>query len=356
MAVCNNGEASMPVKKPLTALKPTRQQVASVRAIVTWYLDLYHGTRHDPGLLSMFCDPKRVGAFAVTPAELRREDPNALFRMLVAATMFQRRQDVQIMRVLRGLSTEDVAEIGKPKRLLTMVDSTACQHLKSNQALRTGCDLSKHHVTRQGQCSANPNVQCHLKRHTVLLRRYGHFGKVPTSAALALREAGAASLGELRRKILRSAVDPGERSRLLEEELCRMWRVSDKIAAMFLSALMAPDLCSVRPPWKGGTEWTHFVVVDSNVDLLLGALKYAGSSSYAARRAFVRELSSRIELDELRPGLTAFNPRLVQQAMYLFMSSANRRAAKIDCMHEGPEACARCPRTLSRLCPVRQTS
>ena len=28
-----------------------------------------------------------------------------------------------------------------------------------------------------GACSANPDTACHLKRHTVLLKRYGHFGK-----------------------------------------------------------------------------------------------------------------------------------------------------------------------------------
>ncbi len=58
-------------------------------------------------------------------------------------------------------------------------------------------------------------------------------GKVPTSAALVLREAGVASLSALRAKVLRSTRDPQERARLLEGHLSRGWRISDKIASMF---------------------------------------------------------------------------------------------------------------------------
>ncbi len=338
-----------------TAKAPTRRQVEATLAVVRWYLNLYHGTKDDPGLLPMFCDTKKVGAFSVTSTALRRGDGEALFRMLVATTMFQRRQDVQIMRVLRGISKADADELGSPRRLLKLVDNSPCIHMQSLHSLHGTCDLAKHAVTRKGRCGKNPKVDCHLKRHTVLLRRYGHFGKVPTSAALMVRETGAGSLSDLRRQVLATTADPRERAHLLEAHLSRAWRVSDKIAAMFLSALCVPDLSKGSPPWGEGIDWTRFVVIDSNVDLYLAAIGYAGASTYDGRREFVRQLAEQIDLAELRHGLRAFNPRLVQQAMYLFMSSTNRRTIGRDCMHVGADACGACPSTVARLCPVRKT-
>ncbi len=101
-------------------------------------------------------------------------------------------------------------------------------------------------------------------------------------------------------------------------------------------------------------DWRHFVVIDSNTDAFLASIGYRGSGTYEARRRFLRALSERIDLKQMRPGLRRDNPRIVQQAMYLFMSIANRRAIPKDCMHVGPGACARCPKELARYCPVRQ--
>ena len=93
-------------------------------------------------------------------------------------------------------------------------------------------------------------------------------------------------------------------------------------------------------------------LIDSNVDAFMRAMKGPATYSYEARRAFVRRLSRKIDLSEMRAGLTADNPRIVQQAMYLFMSWSNRRAIGADCMHR-PGECALCPRQLASLCPVR---
>lgn len=330
--------------------------MSAVSAVVRWYLNLYHRTPDDPGVLSMFEDHDKVGAFAVSVADLRNDEADALFRLLVAITMFQRRQDVQIMRVLRGISAKDVGELTRPRRLLKLVDESPCEHMRTAESLHGKCDLAKHAITRKGRCGANPKVLCHMKHHTVLLRRYGHFGKVPTSAALMLREAGVGTLGGLRRKVMTSNQDPVERAHLLEEHLSRAWRVSNKIAAMFLSALCVPDLNGEEPVWGGGIDWGYFVVVDSNVDMFLKAIAYRGAWSYEARRAFIRSISERIDLAVLRRGLARSNPRLVQQAMYIFMSTTNRRANPRDCMHLGPATCRRCPTLVARLCPVRRLS
>jgi hypothetical protein len=320
---------------------------------VGWYLRLYHRTADDPGVARTFRDREKVGAFAVTTAGIRRGDPDELFRLLVATTMFQRRQDLQILRILRSMSAEQVNALTRPKRLLALVDEGSCVHMHSTAALHEACDLSKHPSSKVGVCAANARVACHLKVHTVLMRRYGHFGKVPTSAALMLREAGVDGLAGLRAKVLRMFRDPAERAVALEGELSRAWRVSSKIASMFLSSLATPDLAPGPTPWTRGIDWTHFVVIDSNVDLFLASIRYRGRGTYDARRTFVRELAHRIDLRRYDKRLRAFNPRLVQQAMYLFMSATNRKATARDCSHEGAAACRRCPNELRERCPVR---
>jgi len=63
-------------------------------------------------------------------------------------------------------------------------------------------------------------------------------------------------------------------------------------------------------------------------------------------------LSRKVELSKLRPTLTDYNPRIVQQAMCAFMGRPNRRANPEDWMHAGPSACRECSRALVRICPV----
>lgn len=128
--------------------------------------------------------------------------------------------------------------------------------------------------------------------------------------------------------------------------------MNQKIASMFLSMITNPDLSRGMAPWTRGIDWTHYVVVDSNVDLFLASIGYNGLGTYDARRDFIRELARGIDLTEFDGPLQSYNPRLVQQAMYLFMSTTNRRAAAADCMHMAPSACATCPRVLCRRCPA----
>src|SRR5262249_36813591 len=156
--------------------------------------------------------------------------------------------------------------------------------------------------SKLGCCRTAPDVECHLKRHTVLLRRYGHFGKVPTSAVLMLREAGVRDVGALLDAARASTRGREPRARAMVGYLSRAWRVSEKIAAMFLSLIMNPDLTpGISPPVD--VDWRHFVVIDSNVDLFLDAIRYKGGSSYEARRRFIREASRKINLSILKPGV-----------------------------------------------------
>ncbi len=336
----------------LSRHRPRASQVAAAKAVVRWYLELHFGRVSDPGVVEMFCDPLRVGAFAVDRSALRAGDGRALFRLLVATAMFQRRQDVQILRILQGMSRDDADELTDAGRLLRLVDKGACDRMRSTVALVEECDLAKDPRTRLGCCNANAKLACHLKRHTVLLKRYGHFGKVPTSIALMIREAGVQDLSALRNRVMAAEPDPLLRAHALEDELSRAWRVSQKIASMFLSMVTNPDLSRGLAPWSQGVDWSYYVVVDSNVDLFLASIGYAGIGTYDARRDFIREIAREIDLSEFDPTLHAFNPRLVQQAMYLFMSSANRRVAEGDCFNGAPSACAPCPGALRNRCPA----
>ena len=329
------------------------RQLTAVLAAVKWYLKTHYQRPTDPGMPAMFCDPERVGRFAVDEKALRRGDPASLFRTLIATTMFQRRQDQQIMRVLRHMPPRDALEVSDSEMLLALVDGAECDLVKSNATLLSGCDLAKDPTTRLGCCAARPGIACHLKRHTVALKRYGHFGKVPTSAALALREAGVTTLSGLRTQVLRRHSDPVERAAALEMALSRSWRISQKIACMFLATVATPDLSWPTAPWSRGVDWTRFVVIDSNVDRFLVSIGYRGRMTYDARRDFVLRISGEINLCSLDRRIKhAYNPRLVQQAMYAFMSASNRRALPEDCMHE-PSACGRCPGALRERCPVR---
>ena len=332
--------------------RPTRRQYRLARAVVSWYLDSYHWTKSDVGTAGMFCDPEKVGYFAADQRGFRRGEGSELFKILVATAMFQRRQDVQIMRILRRIPEERVHELTNMECLHCAVEESRCRYIKTVEGIHRSCDLGKGGDGR-GRCFHRPRTPCHLKEHTELLKRYGHFGKVPTSIALAIKEAGASDLADLYGRVLKSGSSPWDRAVALQSVLTKAWRVSDKISAMFLSAVTNPGLTRWKPPWSIGVDWTRFVVIDSNVDLFLAQIGYPGPWTYGARQCFIRRLSRRIDLTACKPSLQRFNPRVVQQALYLFMSKVNRVASGRDCLEQAPRSCAQCPGDLRRLCPVR---
>lgn len=300
----------------------------------------------------MFLSRKAVGSFAISPRAFKSGNGDALFKLLIAVSMFQRRQDVQILRILRGMRQRDVKEICDATRLLAFVDASKCRLLRTNAALAAQCDLSKDPTTKAGVCGTRPRSPCHLKNHTEWLKRYGHFGKVPTSAALMLREEGVGSLGELRACVFEDEADPLARAILLEQKLSQVLRVNQKIASMFLSLLCNPDLAPGLSPWSSGIDWSYFVVIDSNVDNFLSSIDYRGPTTYDERRRFVCHLARKIDLATMCNHLHAYNPRVVQQALYLFMSKANRRAIAYDCMHLSPQSCSGCRPLVRRRCQV----
>ena len=204
----------------------------------------------------------------------------------------------------------------------------------------------------QGCCSHAPDIPCYLKDHTVLLRRYGHFGKMPTSAALVAEESWGGGLATLYQRVLESFVDEHDRAIELERQLSRVWRVSNKVSAMFVSAVAAPDMGLAAPPWRAGLDWRWFLPIDVNIDKFLVAAKWDWTPSYDARRQAVLYLSEGISLGGLRSGLEDWNPRLVLQAINRFISRDNRRGVTRDCASLAPAECSKCPAPLRSLCPV----
>ena len=331
---------------------PTRSQRTACRRVVQWYMRLHYGAACDPGSAEMFTSRAHLGHFAVDRARVRAGDPQALFQLLIAVAMFQRRQDTQIMKILRGISRRDMSELTDPWRLLRLADDAGCPHLASSTALHGECDLTK--VDGAGTCGQAPRIGCAPKRHTVMLKRYGDFGKLPTSAALMLREADARDLAHAFRSILNEVQGATARAVAMEALVCRVWHVHEKLAAMYLSLLTNPDPHLGFGTFSEGIDWRYFVAIDSNVTNFLQWISYGGAPTYSARRAFVRELSRRIELSEVNPRLRGTNPRVIQQALYLFASSTNRRALDADCSRLGASACRSCPRPLVSLCPLAQ--
>ncbi len=327
---------------------PTRSQIATTREVVRWYLTTHYRRAGDVGLIDTFVDPARVGAFAVSKAAIESGESAQLFRLLVTVAMFQRLRDTHVMGILRRVPPDAADELTTVERLVARARTDACRHALSPEALAADCSLRKDEAAR-GTCAERARGACYLHGHTELLRRYGHFGKVPTSAALVVERAGDGDLNELRRRVYARESSALARAQQLESVLSESWRISDKIASMYLSLLTVPDL-GLIPPWREGLDWTWFVVVDQNVDAFLTSIGYAGGTAYVHRRAFVRELASRIDLTTLDTRLEQHNPRLVQQAMYLFMSRANRQASPDDCMRSA--SCSACPRALRQRCPV----
>lgn len=334
--------------------RPSRSQYRAARAVTAWYLDRYYGTDDDVGVPAMYCRADRVGHFAVEGPALEAGDGDALFRLLVTMTMFQRRSDLQIMRVLQGISARDADEMTASPVLLDLADKLPCEKATCVNTLKDDCDLGKDPATKRGICHASPDTACHLKRHTELLKRYGHFGKVPTSAALMVRAHGVDNLADLKNRLWEQHKEPAARAVALEQAISRAWRVSEKISAMFLSAVTNRDLSGRLAPWAEGVDTSHYVVVDSNVDLFLKSTGYSGPMTYTARRQFIQALARRVPLDEYRPGFRRYNPRIVQQALYMFMSESNRRASSRDCSHSAPESCDSCPPTLAWHCTRRR--
>lgn len=314
------------------------------KAIVRWYFD---EGRVDG--LPFYCDPARIGAFAVEPGELAAGTDAAVFRLFVTLSMYQALRDVVIMRQQRSLpraSMRVVADIATVRR---SIERHACPTLGSVEAFEQSCNLVKD--GDDIDCGTCPGVACHVKDATRVFNRMGDMGKLPTSAWLRLWRGG--GVQALLDEVCREEPSHTKRAALLVERFAAVHRVGRKLATMFVSALSTPSLAPGLTPWFPEIDGNELVVVDTNVARAVDAFRAPGApKTYDARERWVREQAAKIDLRVFLPELPAYSPRLVQEALYAFCSKSNRVARGDGCA-EWVTPCAACAPTV---CPFSGTS
>jgi hypothetical protein len=320
---------------------------AELRRIVAWYVETAYGRWEGPGTTPYYCDPLRVGHFAVQPEELARGQEATLLRLFVTMAMFQARRDVVIMAQQRGMPRASVELLTSASHLEERVRASPCEHLGSAESFDRHCSVRKSGT--EVSCDALPQVSCHVKEASALLRRMGDMGKLPTSAWLHLWKNG--RLPREFEAVLSANTNPTERASALVERFTEVYRVGRKLATMFVSALSTPALAPGLTPWFPAVDGTQLVVIDTNVAQVIDVLREPGAPrTYEARALWLSGHAARINLQNFRKDLPRYSPRLVQQALYVFRSKSNRAAHGDPCAVSGP--CSDC---VVQVCPFTRT-
>ncbi|MBK8716790.1 MAG: hypothetical protein IPN32_18865 [Deltaproteobacteria bacterium] len=317
--------------------RPPHEQLACA---VRWFLDAEQRNTRMP----FYCDPERVGAFAVAPDELAAGDNASVFRLFVTLSMYQALRDVVIMRQQQLLPRTSMRVVADAAFVKRSIARHGCPVLRTADAFEEGCDVAK--VGEVVDCGTCPGTACHVKDATVVFNRMGDMGKLPTSAWLRLWKAG--GVREVLAEVCRDEASPTRRAALLVERFARVHRVGRKLATMFVSALSTPALAPGLTPWFPDIDGNDLVVVDTNVARAVDALREPGAAkTYDARERWVREQAAQLDLREFRPDLPSYSPRLVQQALYAFCSKSNRVARGDACSTRGTA----CPGCAPMICP-----
>lgn len=326
--------------------RPPREQLATV---VRWFFD----AEQPSGRVQFYCDPDRVGAFAVDPDQLAAGDDAAIFRLFVTLSMYQALRDVVIMRQQQSLSRAAMRVVADAASVKRSIARHECPVLRSADAFEEDCDVAK--VGEVVDCGRCPGTPCHVKDATVVFNRMGDMGKLPTSAWLRLWKDG--GVREVLAEVCRDVASPTRRAALLVERFARVHRVGRKLATMFVSALSTPALAPGLTPWFPDIDGNDLVVVDTNVARAVDALREPGAAkTYDARERWVREQAAKLDLRVFDPSLPAYSPRLVQEALYAFCSKSNR-VARGDICAGRATPCAACAPALCPFTspPERQT-
>jgi hypothetical protein len=319
-----------------------------VGQVLDWYFENIYRTLEGPGVLPFYCDPERVGHFAVAPDELATGKPTALFGFFVAQAMFQARRDVLIMEQQRGMRRRDATSLLSPALLRRKMSESDCAVLASSKEFDRQCSVAKTGLV--ADCARHHGVRCHVKDATGLLNRVGDMGKLPTSAWLHLLKEGALTRGI--EEVTAMSTDPRRRAELLVDRFSRIHRVGRKLATMFVSALSTPPLAPGLTPWFPKIDGNDLVVVDTNVARAVAALRAQPAPSargYDAAVLWIRNQARAVDLRRFDPALPKYSPRIVQQALYVFCSRSNRASRSDPCADRASE----CTNCIPRICPFR---
>ncbi len=293
------------------------------KAIVRWYL-----TTGRVNGVPFYCDPIRIGAFAVQPEDLAAGTDAAIFQIFITLAMYQALRDVVIMRQQRSLPRSSMRVVADVAMVNRSVAHHHCSTLSSVEAFHDRCD-----VVKEGDdidCRTCPGAACHVKDASRVFNRMGDMGKLPTSAWLRFWKGG--GVRTLLDEVCQQEPMPAKRAALLVERFAVVHRVGRKLATMFVSALSTPDLAPGLTPWFPKIDGNELVVVDTNVARAVDALRVPDApKSYNARERWVREQAADIDLRMFKPELPRFSPRLVQEAIYAFCSKSNRIARRDPC-------------------------
>jgi hypothetical protein len=335
-------------RDPVQATRRPRRAAAvpsdAVLRVVRWYFSTVYGQTEGPGVIPFYCDPSKVGPFAVQPEELVSQSEPALFRLFVGGAMFQARRDVVIMRQQRTMGRPGVQALAAARSIERAVIALRCPKLSSAEAFDGGCDVRK----RAGEvdCRFRPGAACHVKDATVALNRTGDMGKLPTSAWLHFWHR--TRLRSVVAEAIREDARPSARAAIIVERLSSVHRVGRKLATMFVGALSTPALAPGLTPWYPAVDGNELVVVDTNVAQAIHRLDGGRvARTYDACARWVRGHAARIDLTSIRADVPRYSPRLIQQALYRFCSESNRRGGGDPCS-EGGGPCSRCVPTI---CP-----
>ncbi len=313
-----------------------------VEAIVDWYLDKAYRRWEGPNVTPFFADRQRVGHFAVDLDLLQRGEERALFRLLVALSMYQSRRDIDIMAIQRGMLMRTVDRMTSPSRLRVLVEQTRCPQLVDASTFGDSCDVARIPGRSGATCGTRPRLACHVKEATTAIGRMGDMGKLPTSAWLSLGGPGVRGALD---QVCREERDPGTRAERLVERFVTIHRVGTKLASLFVSALSTPELNGIAP-WHPTIDGAQLVVVDGNVSAAVAIWRGPRARrTYDATAKWIQQLAG--EIQRRSPAGPRRSPRFVQQAIYVFRSRFNRVAAGDPC---ATRPCASCP---SRVCPFR---
>lgn len=327
---------------------PYRRDTIILERVLAWYAEKVYGRTEGPGCLPYYCDSSKVGAFAVRPSDLARGNEGALHRVLVTMAMYQSRRDVDITRIQREMPRHDVSAIAGRTRVRLLVAGNSCPHLGAAAQFDTACSVRLGAEPRTATCQARPRAQCHAKNATIAIRRMGDMGKIATSVALHLQEAGGFS--GLIRRATETHASAASAADALVVSVSAMHRIGVKLATMFVSSLSTPALAPGLTPWAPQLDGSHQVVVDANVRRVVDKLRPHGLGSYEASVGWLRAATEAIDLRRFDPRWPRQSARLVQQALYRFASASNRRAMRDDC---ATYSCSRC---IHELCPFADRS
>jgi hypothetical protein len=285
-----------------------------------------------------------VGAFAITPGSLAAGREDALFRLLVLMAMYQSRRDVDIMAIQRGMSRASATALVSRRRLRVLVESARCELPRDRHAFDDACTVRRDFDRGRATCDRHPRTPCHVKDATMAIGRMGDMGKLATSAWLHVDAGG--GLRSLVDDAVGASEGAGAAADRMVAHLAQIHRIGTKLATMYVSALSTPALAPGLAPWWPRVNGNHLVVVDANVGRVVDLLRPSGPRTYAARSAWFRGAAARIDLRSFRRDWPQCSPRLVQQAVYVFRSQSNRRAAGDAC-----SGTARCHAGVPELCP-----